>query len=144
MTAGSGSRTRLIVTAAVVGLWFAALTTLALRTANPVTVNREQLLAAEAVVVGTLEAPPTAAGAASFRMRATLAGTGFDDKLDVAGVAGNRLAAGTDYVLPVRRSGTGYRLVPTPAGAPLVYPATPETLKVVTDILRTDDPRPYP
>lgn len=145
----SKGRLRLAVAAAAAVVWLAALLTLALLTANPVTVNRTQVLTAETVVVGTAE---PSAGAVRLRVETTLAGRPTGDEISVAGPGAERFDRGGRYVVPLRRrpDGDSYEVALTPRpnreverGEPLVYPATPDVIRTVESIVADRAPKPY-
>jgi hypothetical protein len=142
--AGRPSRGWLLLAATAAAAWFAFLVALAVLTANPVTVDREQLLDSDAVVAAT----PTASAARSVTLRVekTLAGLNVPDTLRAETDEPQRLTAGRRYIVPLRRTADGYAVTPAPRSlkyAPLVYPATDDALRAAEKILATAAPDPY-
>lgn len=140
------SRVWLLLAAAAAAAWFTFLVVLAVLTANPVTVDRDQLLSsdADAVVVAT----PTASAARSVTLRVEkpLAGLNLPETLRVETDEPQRFESGRSYIVPVRRTADGYAVTPAPPAlkhAPLVYPATDDALKAAEKILSTAAPDPY-
>jgi hypothetical protein len=101
------------------------LATLAITTANPVTLNREQFSRADVVV--TARIMDLAGGRCDVERRWT---PGPDlDSIAVANLVQTGARSGSLYILPLYSRGDGrFEVVPShlPNKAPLVYPATPE------------------
>ena len=107
-------------------LWWLSLALLALLTANPVTVNQEQVLEAEALV----EATVLDAAQGEIRVdRVYTARQAFDAKtLRLPNLGETKAETGETYLIPLSQTATGYEVTPTalPDRRPLIYPATPE------------------
>lgn len=143
---GNPPRWRLLLASGAVVLWFGFLAVLTVTTANPVTVNRHQLLSSDSVVVGEFDVSSLRGSTATLRVHETLAGHEVASTLAVAGVERARIAGGGTYVIPLRGSGPDYRVTPAPAAfkeAPLVYPATDDVRRIVEEILIRQSPQPY-
>lgn len=137
-------RTGLLVAAAVLAAgWLGSLAVLALRTANPVTVNRAQLLSSDAVVIAE---PGGGSGwSVVLRVDSTLAGD-VPEEVRAGGVEPERFAAGGRFLVPLRETDAGFVVTPAPPalkGVPLVYPATDETVRAAKEILATASAKPY-
>jgi hypothetical protein len=127
---------RLLDFAAIVAVvWSAILIGMAWLTANPVTLNRDQILRADLVITGKVEYEP-AEGQVSVShewKKNRLTGTIHVENLDQA-----RVQQGKTYLMPLTREGseayyiTGARLANS---APLVYPATREAIEQLEKIL---------
>jgi hypothetical protein len=108
-------------------LWWLGLVLLALLTANPVTINREQVLKADAIV----EAAVTNLAKGEIRIQRVQNDRGTLDvpTLRLPNLAETKAEPGATYLIPLSRTGIGYEVTRTslPGQLPLVYPATPET-----------------
>ncbi|HEX6984376.1 MAG TPA: hypothetical protein VF170_03315 [Planctomycetaceae bacterium] len=165
--AGAGRRWRgpLLLAAALTACWLAALLLLAVTTANPVTVNREQLLASDAVVVAVSDLSSARDGVVPLRVERVLAGGGVPESIRLREAGTDRLKDGSRFLVPLKRTNGGYVVTPVPPlrlertsrgyavardphpepeeGAAFVYPATDDVLRVAERILATGTPRPY-
>ena len=115
-------------------LWIAALAALAITAANPVIVNRKQVLEAELVVTarvvdrGTGECTIAEQWTPGPRLVA----------ITVSNLGETRAVPGETYVLPLELGAGGrYAVIPPRlSGAPpLVYPATPDVVSQVAELL---------
>lgn len=136
------SRGLLIAAAGLLAGWFAFLALLAVFTANPVTLNRQQLLDADVVVLGVADGEPVN-DVAMFSVYRILAGQA-PKHLRLANVSSKRVQSGGRYILPLRNLDGKYAVAPTPPAyqsAPLIYPATDEAIRAAEQILVTaEDP----
>lgn len=148
-TARETGRTKLglfIAAAVVAAIWLSLLAVLALRTANPVTVNRGQLLASDAVVVATPRQGRSRGRVVSLRIDKSLVGEDLPATLQVGGVEPGRFSDPGPYLVPLRRTENGFDVTPAPPAlnrAPLVYPATAEVVRMAEVILATAAAKPY-
>jgi hypothetical protein len=128
------SRGPLIFAAAVAITWGAFLIGMALLTANPVTLNRDQILRADFVITGNIESEPATGEVSVSRewKKKGLTGTIHVENLDEA-----RARRGTTYVMPLTHASTGYRVTDARMAnsAALVYPATPAAIEQLERIL---------
>ena len=134
----------LLAAAGATAVWFLFLLLTAIETANPVTVNRKQLLASDALVVAV--PGPSSDGAVSLTVERSLAGVRLDGPLEVGGIEPERFAGGGAFLVPLIRKRDGYLVTPAPAalnGTPLVYPANDETLRAAEAIVAARSPNPY-
>jgi hypothetical protein len=128
----------------LVGVWLAILLILAVLSANPVTINREQILASDAVIVGVRDRTGTGDW---IRVEQQLAGRGVPSRLQLPHFEKNAFGDLAQFVIPLRRTRDSFEITPAPPaldGKRLVYPASPESLEAVAKILATGDERPYP
>ncbi len=114
--------------------WLVFLMTLAVTTANPVTLNREQVSRADVVVTGRVV--DLASGRCDVQRRWT---RGPDlDSVSVANLRQTGARSGALYILPLHSRGDGrFEVVPSrlPNKAPLVYPATPDAFLQLESLL---------
>jgi hypothetical protein len=132
--ASSPSRGRLLLIAFVAIAWGAILIVMACLTANPVTLNRDQILRADLIITGKVESE-TASGEVSVSREWTrngLTGTIHVENLDDAHVR-----RGETYLLPLSPASTGYRVTDARLtnAAALAYPATPTAIEQLEQIL---------
>jgi hypothetical protein len=129
------SRIFLIAAAVLVAVWMVALLVLAHYTANPVVLNREQILESPYVVTGTVIGD-VASGKISVDRewkRQALSGT-----ISVANLKATGAKTGATYVIPLSKLDESIIVTEAPNsnGSPLIYPATPaalEQLKAIVD-----------
>lgn len=123
-----GRRTAVVLLAVT---WCLALGWLALATSNPVTLNRRQILEADAVVTGRI----TDRAAGACRVERQWRGTAVPEEIVVHALAETAVGVDGAWILPLKRTRRGYEVQPTvlPSQARLVYPATE---KAVTQLER--------
>ena len=122
------SRSRLLP-CLVGGVWVLSLATLAFVTANPVTLNREQILDSRTIVSATVDDPATGACTVVDVWR----GPGEPGRqITVQGLPAGQIQPGRTYLLPLElQRGEKYRIVPAksvPGKPGLIYPATPHAV----------------
>lgn len=120
--------TGLVVVVAVA--WYIALITLAVRTANPPTLNARQILLSNLVVVGTMDDQGIVQVNKSYR--------GLPPEGELKVIREGKLLT-SEMILPLTKDGDLYRVTRTelPGSADrLVYPANAETLSQLEEILR--------
>lgn len=131
---------RLLLSAiALAAGWWLLLGGLALFTANPVTLNREQIRRAPYVATGTLRADGTVAVEKEWKRRANL------DTLTLPELGEAGYEPGQSYLIPVLQRGSRYRVMPAPwqkTPEPRIYPATPEAVRQLEGILKDRRTRP--
>lgn len=143
---GRGGPGPLVAAASAAAAWLGFLALLAVRTANPVTVNRAQLLLSDAVVVATPQPPGSQGRSVPLRIEQVLAGEGVPGSLRLSGAKPDRFPPGGRYLVPLRETGRGFVVTPAPIdreGVPLVYPATPDAVQAAEKILATASVKPY-
>lgn len=125
---------KLFVIAIIVAVtWGLFLAGLAVTTANPVTVNREQVLRADFIAMLSVNEPESGAIVLEKLWDGTKPEPFTLDNLKETGAE-----AGRSYYVPVTKTGQGrYIVTPTrlPGNPPLIYPATPEAEEQLTAIL---------
>lgn len=128
------SRTFLLIAAILAAGWALFLALLAAYTANPVTLNREQILASSYVVTATVAGDPAEGRVSVEREWKKQALSGTVAVIDLPAAGARR---GTAYLIPLSRSDDALRVTEAPdsTGAPLIYPATPDALKQLRTIL---------
>jgi hypothetical protein len=128
------SRGSLVFAAVITVIWCVILFVMAWLTANPITVNRDQVLRADFVVTGKVDSEP-ASGQVSVSQEWKhngLSGTIRVENLDDA-----RVQRGKTYLMPLSRTGSGYGITQARHADPaaVVYPATPEAIEQLKEIL---------
>lgn len=130
----SRTRWRWIAALAVTSLWIAALAVLALKTANPVTVNRVQIEDATAVLKGRV----IDADKGLVELTPDWKPNGIDSpkELTIENLKEASAKSGQEYLIPVtRHSASEFSVTPTRGRRVLVYPATPEVAAEVERLL---------
>lgn len=119
--------------AAIAVGWCAALAWLALATSNPVTLNRKQILAADAVV--NVQIKDRAAGAC--RVLKSWRGTATPNEIVVHGLAETAARGDGEWILPLQETRRGYEVQTSalPEQLRLVYPATPEAVRQLEELV---------
>lgn len=144
--------------------WLGSLLVLAVATANPVTVNRSQLLAADAVVVARADLTTLRNDTVAIDVDEVLSGRDLPPSLRIIDAETDRFHAGSQYLIPLQKTADGYAVAPvpklqlkaTPRGLVLVpfedredrtavfYPASADVLRAAERIVTTKTARPYP
>jgi hypothetical protein len=102
-------------------------------TANPVTLNRDQILRADFVITGKVESEPALREVLVLREWKK---NGLTGKIHVENLEDARVRRGGTYLMPLSHASTGYRVTETRASSPaIVYPATPEAIDQLEKIL---------
>lgn len=119
--------------AAIAVVWCAALAWLALATSNPVTLNRKQVLEADAVVAVQIQDRVAGACRVVRRWR----GTAVPDEIVVHGLAETAARGDGEWILPLQQTGRGYEVQTSalPGQLRLVYPATPEAVRQMEELV---------
>lgn len=128
-------RLALILASIATALWILALALMTVLTSNPALLSHDQLLRSDAVVIGH----PVAGAPDRLRIERVLAGDLTpDDEITIVnwgGVAAH--PAGPAYLVPLTRVRQNYAVTVLDGQrvAPLIYPAVPETIGEVKQIL---------
>lgn len=129
------SRILLVIAAVLAAVWIVALLVLAHYTANPVMLNREQILDAPYVVTGTVTGDPASGHVSVDRewKRQALSGT-----ISVANLSATGAKAAGTYIIPLSKPDATLQVTEAPNsnGIPLIYPASPaalDQLKAIVD-----------
>ena len=129
----------------IVTLWLLGILVAALLSANPTTLNRSQLLASDAVVVGYVDSVADS-GTAAIQTREILSGEGVPARFELSH-AGNLVNPGEEYLFPLQHNREGIQITPAPARAEkqwLVYPVHEQVLPTAKEILESQPEIPYP
>jgi hypothetical protein len=129
------SRIFLVLAAVLAAAWMVSLLVLAHYTANPVMLNREQILESPYVVTGTVVGDPASDKISVERewKRQALSGT-----IAVANLSATGAKTGVTYIFPLSKPDESLHVTEAPNsnGTPLIYPTTPaalEQLKAIVD-----------
>jgi hypothetical protein len=103
-------------------------------TANPVTLNRDQILRADLVITGKIESEP-AQGEVSVSREWKK--NGLNGMIHVENLEDARVSRGATYLMPLSHASTGYRVTEARLAnsAAFVYPATPVAIEQLEEIL---------
>lgn len=136
LPATSGVRRRFVFAAAFAGLWMIGLAVLSLRTSNPVTLNRDQILAATDVLTAVVED----AEAGQVRVDKSWKDVVHEDHLRLSNLHELRVSHSERLLIPITGSRRDWQVAPSklpPNGPPIVYPVTPESERQLRHLLRT-------
>lgn len=131
-------RTRFLAVAVLAGLWIAMLAILALATANPVTLNREQILHAPYLVTAKVISRRDGLVSVSREWKHGAGLPSDKDTVKLENLEDAGVREGGEYVFPVRKRPDGTLVVyetRLPNGRPLAYPATDAALKAIEALL---------
>jgi hypothetical protein len=128
------SQILLFVAAVLAVVWMVAILLLAHYTANPVTLNREQILESPFVVTGTVVGDPASGHVAVERewKKQALSGT-----IDVANLSATGAKTGLTYIIPLSKPDQSLQVTEAPNsnGTALIYPAIPDALEQLKAIV---------
>jgi hypothetical protein len=123
-----------MIAALLAAAWMVAILLLAHYTANPVTLNREQILESPFVVTGTVVGDPARGHVSVERewKKQALSGT-----IDVANLSATGAKMGLTYIIPLSKPDQSLQVTEAPNsnGTALVYPATLEGLDQLKSIV---------
>jgi hypothetical protein len=128
------SRGLLLFAIAVTVVWCALLMVMAWLTANPVALNREQILRSDLMITGKVEGDPHAGEVSVVREWKK---NGLKGSIHVENLEDTGARAGETYLMPLLPGATGYRVAEARLAnsAVLVYPATPAAIAQLEEIL---------
>jgi hypothetical protein len=128
------SRGPLLFAGTLTVIWCAILIGMAWLTANPVTLNRDQILRADFVITGKIESEP-AQGEVSVSREWKK--NGLKGMIHVENLEEAKVRRGGTYLMPLSHASTGYRVTEARLAnsAALVYPATPAAIEQLEEIL---------
>lgn len=130
-----------------VAAWWGFLFTVAALTASPVVLNVQQILQTDAIVTGVV------LEGGHVRVEKTLYGGGVGDEIEVDLLDEMPTRAGTEYLIPLTRTVSGWTVtvpdLPLPGdgpdgrprtrpGQPQIYPAGAETELQLSEVLTAD------
>jgi hypothetical protein len=125
----------LLITAIVLSVaWWIALGTMAALTANPVVLNREQVLRAPCVVTATVVDDPNSG---QLQIKEEWKGDAPKGTISVPNLSATGAKRGGTYLVPLSRTSDGFEVSRTllPNFPPMIYPATPEAIDQLKRIL---------
>ncbi len=135
----SKSRWRLLAAVTLGVVWLTGLAVLAWSTANPITLNQDQIQRSTRIVIGRLDEERN-----SFVVEDEwIANERFQSPVVITNLADTRLQAGERYIVPLQRdsertreNATVWEVTPSrlPTREPLVYPATDNARKQLESI----------
>lgn len=130
----SVARMRFALAAAFAGMWLIGLSVFSILTANPVTLNREQVLSAADVLTVIVED----ANAGTVRVEKSWQEVVSEPQLTLPNLPATRPATGDRLLIPVSRTRGGWRvtLSKLPNEPPLVYPVTPDSETQLKQLLK--------
>jgi len=116
-------------------VWLIVLLSLSITTANPATLNLDQVLESTDVLTAVVENPQTG----TVRVQKTWKEEVTETELVLANLGLTGAAAGKLILIPVVKRGRIWVVTPTklPGNPPLVYPATAKTARQLQGILQT-------
>lgn len=123
-----------ILAASLVGLWVIGLGTLSLLTANPVTLNRDQILGSTDVLTAVVEDARTG----QIRVEKSWKNTVRDEQLTLLNLRETRPASRQRLLIPVTLGRQGWQVTPSklPHEPPLIYPVTEESERQLRHLLK--------
>jgi hypothetical protein len=130
-----GSSRWFVLTGGIGAAWLACLALLSLLTANPVTLNVEQVLEASDVVTAIV----TDAGSNTIRVEHSWKGVLEQGNIRVLNLLDAKPPIGEPLLIPLNESESGWQVTTThlPGQPPLLYPATLEAEQQLRHILKT-------
>jgi hypothetical protein len=128
------SRILLAATAVLAAVWMVALLVLAHYTANPVVLNREQVLESPYVITGTVVGD---AASGKISVEREWKRQAFSGTITVANLQATGAKTGETYIIPLSKPDESWQVteVPNSSGTLLVYPATPPALDQLKAIM---------
>ena len=126
---------RFTLAVAFASLWLIAIGTLSFLTANPVTLNLEQIHSAYDVLTAVVED----AKAGTIRVEKSWKAAVSEDRLVLPNLNAENPTSGNQFLIPVTKSQDGWRVTRSklPGEPPLIYPATPESEAQLRQLLKT-------
>lgn len=123
-----------VLAASLVSLWVLGLGVLSFLTANPVTLNRDQILEATDVLTAVVD------GAKDGRVRVEKSwkGTVTDEQLSLSNLSETKPAARQRLLIPVTFARPQWLITPSklPREPPLIYPATERSERQLRHLLK--------
>ncbi len=124
-----------VLAASLVGLWVLGLGLLSFLTANPVTLNRDQILESTNVLTAVVEDIEVG----RVRVEKSWKGAIADEQLTLSNLPETKPVARQRLLIPVTFTRPQWLVTPSklPRGPPLVYPATEESERQLRHLLKT-------
>ncbi len=129
------ARWRFRLAVALIIAWLAVLSLLSYFTANPVTLNRDQILESADVLTAVVENPATGNLRVLHAWKQR-----FDEKtLALPNLKSTEAVPGETYFVPISAAGAEWIVTPSklPQHLPLIYAATPEAERQLKSLLET-------
>lgn len=131
---GTKARRRFVLATGLAAMWLIGLGVLSFTTANPVTLNRDQIREADDVMTAVVD------DAATGRVRVETAWKNLarDEQLTLPNLVASKSTPGQRLLIPVRRTKTGWQVMPSklPKEPPLVYPVNDESERQLRLLLK--------
>ena len=123
-----------VLAASLVGLWVLGLGVLSFLTANPVTLNRDQILEAADVLTAVVKDVDDG----KVRVEKSWKDVIHEDEFELFNLLRSHPSVGERLLIPVSSSRNGWRvtLSKLPGEPPLVYPATDESERQLRHLLK--------
>jgi hypothetical protein len=130
----SHNRRWFTLAAGLVGLWLIALAVLSILTANPITLNRDQILESTDVVTAVVDDLPTG----RVRIEKSWKVAVDDKQLTLSNLREVAPQLRQRLLIPVTQTGKGWQITSSklPHGPPLVYPVTEESERQLRQLLK--------
>lgn len=128
-------RSWFVLAASFAGLWVLGLGVLSFLTANPITLNRDQILDATDVLTAVVDD----AKDGHVRVEKSWKDKAFDERLTLSNLSETKPAAHQRLLIPVTFARPNWLVTPSklPREPPLVYPATEESERQLRHLLKT-------
>ncbi|TXT30185.1 MAG: hypothetical protein FD138_2321 [Planctomycetota bacterium] len=123
-----------VLVVSLTGLWIVGVGALSLLTANPVTLNRDQILESTDVVTAVVKD----ANHGDVRVEKSWKDVVQEDELELSNLRETSPSVGARLLIPVSSSRKGWRvtLSKLPGEPPLVYPVTEESERQLRQLLK--------
>jgi anti-sigma-K factor RskA len=129
------ARWRFRLAVALIVSWLVVLSLLSYFTANPVTLNRDQILESADVLTAVVENPATG----NIRVLHAWKQKVDEKTLTLPNLKSTEAVSGETYLIPISGAGDEWSVKPSklPQHLPLIYPATPEAERQLKSLLET-------
>jgi hypothetical protein len=130
----TSARQQFTLAAVVAATWLIGLGGLSFQSANPVTINCEQVLSATDVLTAVVDD----AKAGTVRIEKSWKGMVSDDRLVLSNLPAAKVLARDRLLIPVSKARSGWQVTHSrlPNEPPLVYPATAESEGQLRQLLK--------
>ncbi|MFM9962032.1 MAG: hypothetical protein ACKV2Q_12495 [Planctomycetaceae bacterium] len=128
------ARQRFALATGLAAMWLLGLGVLSFTTANPITLNRDQIREADDVLTAVVDDPATG----RVRVETAWKNVVRDEHLTLPNLATSKPSSGQRLLVPVRKSKTGWQVMPSklPKEPPLVYPVSDESERQLRLLLK--------
>ena len=123
-----------VLVASLTAVWIVGLGVLSLLTANPVTLNRDQILDSVDVLTAVVEDPR----AGRIRIEKSWKGFVEQEQLDLENLSELKVSANERLLIPVIRAARHWQVTQSklPGYPPLIYPVTDESERQLRHLLK--------